>query len=222
MLHLFLISFNSHFILSFPPIMQCCKYPVPPYSKEGARGPTVMTSRRQSHLSAFPFPSFLRLQILLFYIKQVSFPQIRPLHFSISRIISFNIPFSGHREMGARASALPGDPAGSGPLTRPKLEDLPESCIALVLSYLDPPEIAKLARLNRAFLAASSADFIWLPKLPSNYPYILAKLSDQGHGDEGEKDIYARLCRPSPFDGGTKVSSAFLCWRNSFAFFFFL
>ncbi|KAK6142851.1 hypothetical protein DH2020_023199 [Rehmannia glutinosa] len=105
--------------------------------------------------------------------------------------------------MGANASSLPGQPDGPSPSTRPKLEDIPDSCIALVLSYLDPPEIAKLARLKRAFLAASSADFIWVPKLPSTYPYILSK-SDQGAEDKGKMDIYARLCRPNPFDGGTK------------------
>ncbi|KAL3649527.1 hypothetical protein CASFOL_005930 [Castilleja foliolosa] len=93
----------------------------------------------------------------------------------------------------------------TGPNPRPKLEDIPESCIALVLSYLDPLEIAKLARLNRAFRAASSADFIWIPKFPSNYPYILSKLPDQsGLKDKVKKDIYAGLSRPNPFDGGTK------------------
>ncbi|KAL0339392.1 UNVERIFIED_CONTAM: F-box protein PP2-A13 [Sesamum angustifolium] len=103
--------------------------------------------------------------------------------------------------MGANASTLLVE--RNGP--RPKLEDIPESCIALILSYLDPPEIAKLARLSRAFRAASSADFIWVPKLPSTYPYILSKLSDQGGvGDNGKKDVYGRLCRSSPFDGGTK------------------
>ncbi|KAH6789500.1 phloem protein 2-A13 [Perilla frutescens var. frutescens] len=104
--------------------------------------------------------------------------------------------------MGANASSLLGDSEGSGP--RPKLEDIPESCIALVLSYLDPPEIAKMARVNRAFRAASSADFIWNPKLPSNFSYILSKLPDQGLRDKGRTEIYARLCRPNTFDGGTK------------------
>ncbi|KAL0373626.1 UNVERIFIED_CONTAM: F-box protein PP2-A13 [Sesamum radiatum] len=86
--------------------------------------------------------------------------------------------------MGANASILPVEHDGR----RPKLEDIPESCIALVLSYFDPPEIAKLARLSRAFRAASSADFIWVPKLPSTYPYILSKLSDQGGvGDKGQE-----------------------------------
>ncbi|XP_011091685.1 F-box protein PP2-A13 [Sesamum indicum] len=104
--------------------------------------------------------------------------------------------------MGANASSLPGE--ADGPSPRAKLEDIPESCMALVLSYLDPPEIAKLARLNRAFRAASSADFIWVPKLPSNYRYILDKFPDRALGDKGKKDIYAGLCRPNPFDGGTK------------------
>ncbi|KAL8500104.1 hypothetical protein ACS0TY_019920 [Phlomoides rotata] len=104
--------------------------------------------------------------------------------------------------MGATASFLPGEP--NGPSARPRLEDIPESCIALVLSYLDPPEIAKLARVNRAFRAASSADFIWVPKFPSNYQYILSKLPDQGFGDKGNYDIYSGLCRLNPFDSGTK------------------
>lgn len=103
--------------------------------------------------------------------------------------------------MGASASSLAGEHEGP----RPKLEDIPESCIAQVLTYLDPPEIAKMARVNRAFRAASSADFIWVPKLPPDYSYILSKLPDQGLRDEGKKDIYARLCRPTTFDGGTKV-----------------
>ncbi|CAA2983154.1 F-box PP2-A13-like [Olea europaea subsp. europaea] len=103
--------------------------------------------------------------------------------------------------MGANASAMPGEPNG---LMRPKLEDIPESCMALVLSYLDPPEIAKLARINRAFRAAASADFIWVPKFPSNYNFILSKLPDQGLITMDKKDIYARLCRPNSFDGGTK------------------
>ncbi|XP_057780652.1 F-box protein PP2-A13-like [Salvia miltiorrhiza] len=104
--------------------------------------------------------------------------------------------------MGANASSMAGEPAGPRP--RPRLEDIPESCVALALSYLDPPEIAKMARINRAFRAASSADFIWVPKLPSNFEYILSKLPDQALRDKGRMDIYAGLCRPNTFDGGTK------------------
>ncbi|KAK9742906.1 hypothetical protein RND81_03G204600 [Saponaria officinalis] len=62
---------------------------------------------------------------------------------------------------------------------RRKLEDIPESCIALVLGHFDPPEICRLARLNRAFYGASSADFIWESKLPTNYSFIIHKISSK-------------------------------------------
>ncbi|KDP28687.1 hypothetical protein JCGZ_14458 [Jatropha curcas] len=107
--------------------------------------------------------------------------------------------------MGANVSAI-SDPDGEGPSSRPKLGDIPESCVASVLMYLDPIEICKLARLNRAFRGASSADFIWESKLPSNYRFIMEKLLDDENAlaDLGKKDLYARLCRPNPFDSGTK------------------
>ncbi|KAH7863299.1 hypothetical protein Vadar_015902 [Vaccinium darrowii] len=95
------------------------------------------------------------------------------------------------------------DESGS-PSTRPRFEDIPENCIALVLTRLDPTEICKLARLNQAFRGASSADFIWETKLPLNYGYIVDQLGDEKVGDLGKKDLYARLCQPNPFDGGTK------------------
>ncbi|KAJ8441549.1 hypothetical protein Cgig2_026350 [Carnegiea gigantea] len=116
------------------------------------------------------------------------------------------------------------------------LGDMPESCIAAVLGHLDPPEICRLARLNRAFRGASSADFIWESKLPPNYTFLIHKLfnlnhmnhdhhedhdhddHDDGDGKNGEvlppalvgftkKDIFACLSRPNLFDDGTKVHS---------------
>ncbi|KAL4351674.1 hypothetical protein GQ457_06G032340 [Hibiscus cannabinus] len=93
---------------------------------------------------------------------------------------------------------------GGSPL-KPRLDDIPESCAALVLAMLDPPEICKLARVNRSFHAASSADFIWESKLPSNYKFIVEKvLRDATLLSLQKKQLYARLCRPNPFDGGTK------------------
>ncbi|KAH9604083.1 hypothetical protein KSS87_010423 [Heliosperma pusillum] len=113
---------------------------------------------------------------------------------------------------------------------RRKLEDIPENCIALVLGHLDPPQICRLACLNRAFRGASSADFIWDSKLPINYSFIIQKISSQfseeinnnnsnninNEGDQEDnryvdypvyttkKDIFARLSRPNLFDAGTK------------------
>lgn len=108
--------------------------------------------------------------------------------------------------MGANLScATLCDANGEGPSSKPRLGDIPESCLALVLMHLDPPDICKLARLNRAFRGASSADFIWESKLPSNYKFICEKVLDEKTvaGLE-KKDVYARMCRPNPFDGGTK------------------
>ncbi|GMH18267.1 hypothetical protein Nepgr_020108 [Nepenthes gracilis] len=88
---------------------------------------------------------------------------------------------------------------------RPRLGDIPESCIALILAYLDPPEICKLASLNRAFRRASTADFIWDVKSPPNCRFIVEKLFDEKMLlGVCKKDVFARLCRPNSFDGGTK------------------
>ncbi|XP_026380016.1 F-box protein PP2-A13-like [Papaver somniferum] len=84
------------------------------------------------------------------------------------------------------------------------LGDMPESCVASVLIYLDPPEICKLARLNQAFRGASSADFIWESKLPSNYKYLMEKIFGQIPANLSMKEIYAKLCRPNRFGDGTK------------------
>ncbi|XP_004248570.1 F-box protein PP2-A13 [Solanum lycopersicum] len=85
-----------------------------------------------------------------------------------------------------------------------KLEDIPEACVALVLSYLNPSEICMMARINRAFHAASSADFIWESKLPSNYKYILHELLGLSVTGISKKDIFAKLFRSNSFDDGTK------------------
>lgn len=105
--------------------------------------------------------------------------------------------------MGANASSSALEPDGPKPK---KLSDVPESCIASVLSLLDPPEICELASLNQAFRAASSADFIWESKLPSNYLCILKKLfQDQFSTHLTKRDIYALLSKPISFDGIHKV-----------------
>lgn len=110
--------------------------------------------------------------------------------------------------MGANESSISPEP-DVGMLTpslKPKLSDIPESCVASVLSYLDPPEICRLARLNRAFRDASSADFIWESKLPSSYAYILnLLLQDEKFRPLGKRDVYALLSKPNSFDHGTKV-----------------
>lgn len=109
-------------------------------------------------------------------------------------------------------SALGKESSGLSPQTKKKTElgDLPESCVAMVLMNLDPKDICRLAKLNRAFHGASSADFVWESKLPSNYHQILDKISDDDDDDHHvpvnlcKKDIYASLCRFNSIDDGTK------------------
>ncbi|XP_024991360.1 F-box protein PP2-A13-like [Cynara cardunculus var. scolymus] len=86
------------------------------------------------------------------------------------------------------------------------LGDLPENCLAMVLDHFDPPEICKLAHVNRAFYRASCADVLWESKLPENYGVLVKKLLKVYEYDcrLSKKDIYARLCRPVRISSGTK------------------
>ncbi|KAK1409162.1 hypothetical protein QVD17_35687 [Tagetes erecta] len=82
------------------------------------------------------------------------------------------------------------------------LGDIPENCVAMVLAHLDPPDICNLARVSRCFHRASSADFIWEPKLPENYMILAEKLMFYKAGCLSKKDIYAGLCCPVRFSRG--------------------
>ncbi|KAL9246757.1 hypothetical protein vseg_020252 [Gypsophila vaccaria] len=97
------------------------------------------------------------------------------------------------------------------------LGDLPESCVAMILMNLNPQDICKMAKLNRAFHGASSANFVWESKLPSNYHQIVSKIAvnddsyDANYVDDDKfpvflckKDVYARLSGFNALDDGTK------------------
>lgn len=119
--------------------------------------------------------------------------------------------------MGTGFSGLLGGENNNINIGAPGIEDIPESCVALILTYLDTPEICKLACLNRAFYRASSADLVWESKLPENYLILVKKLFNFERTENlVKKDIYAMLCRPNRFDGGTKVFFSIL----SYSFFF--
>lgn len=123
--------------------------------------------------------------------------------------------------MGAGASSVVAPDGYGRGWGQTSLGDMPESCIAAVLLYLGPAEICQVACLNRTFRDAASADCIWAAKLPSNYRYLAALAAaaddDCACDDAAEgsgrccssaaikKEVYARLCRPTRFDGGTKV-----------------
>ncbi|CAI0408159.1 unnamed protein product [Linum tenue] len=105
--------------------------------------------------------------------------------------------------MGASLSNL--TEGANGAAIGPGLGDIPESCVACVFTYLTPPEICNLARLNHAFRGAASSDSVWEKKLPRNYLDLLDLLPPDRHRDlSKKKDIYALLSRPVPFDDGNK------------------
>ncbi|CAN1860364.1 F-box protein PP2-A15 [Linum perenne] len=106
--------------------------------------------------------------------------------------------------MGASLSNLT-EGANGGGFRGPGLGDIPENCVACVFTYLTPPEICNLARLNRAFRGAASSDSVWEMKLPRNYRDLLDLLPPDRHRElSKKKDIYALLSRPVPFDDGNK------------------
>ncbi|KAF7810199.1 F-box protein PP2-A12-like [Senna tora] len=108
--------------------------------------------------------------------------------------------------MGIGFSSFDADRNGSQMIvpSKPALGDLPESCVALILEYMDPPQICKLSKLNRTFRSASWADFVWESKLPPNYDALVRRIFEGFPGNLGKRGIYARLCRPNTFDEGNK------------------
>jgi len=103
--------------------------------------------------------------------------------------------------MGASLSNL----GTTGSAAAPGLGDIPESCVARVFLHLTPPEICNLARLNRSFRGAASADSVWRTKLPRNYQDLLDLMPPERYRNLSKKDIFALLSRPVPFDDGNKV-----------------
>ncbi|KAJ8899627.1 hypothetical protein K2173_018601 [Erythroxylum novogranatense] len=86
----------------------------------------------------------------------------------------------------------------------PGLGDIPENCVACVFTYLTPPEICNLARLNRAFRGAASSDAVWEMKLPPNYQDLLDLIPRERHHHLSKKDIFILLSRPVAFDDDNK------------------
>ncbi|KAG8381367.1 hypothetical protein BUALT_Bualt06G0114900 [Buddleja alternifolia] len=95
------------------------------------------------------------------------------------------------------------------PNSKPDLGELPESCIALILSHLDPSQICKIAAVNKTFFRASLCDFVWESKLPENHQILVKRLfiSDECEKCKlSKKQIYARFSHPIRFAGDhTKV-----------------
>ncbi|XP_010494518.1 PREDICTED: F-box protein PP2-A12-like isoform X2 [Camelina sativa] len=94
---------------------------------------------------------------------------------------------------------------GDGNLLKLGLGDLPEACVAMIVANLDPVEICRFSKLNRAFRGASWADCVWESKLPPNYRALLEKILGGFPENLQKRHLYTCLSRINSFDDGTKV-----------------
>lgn len=84
------------------------------------------------------------------------------------------------------------------------LADLPENCIALVLSRVEQAgQICRLARVNATFRRAAESDTVWELRLPENHRALLRNLLMFDDTHPNLKLIYSKLCHPTRFQGDT-------------------
>nr|GMC61961.1 F-box protein PP2-A13-like [Ipomoea batatas] len=107
--------------------------------------------------------------------------------------------------MGAGISGMMGD--GCSRSSETSIGELPENCVALILSRLEATQICGLAAVNPTFRRASSSDAVWDSKLPHNYHFLLNNLfahNTISPNFNSKKQIFATLSRPTRFGGGYK------------------
>ena len=86
------------------------------------------------------------------------------------------------------------------------LGDLPEVCIAVILSCLSPREVVRLACVCRSFRAASNFDSVWENILPPKYEDFLALDPDVVPSQiSSKREIFDHLCNLVVFANNTQV-----------------
>lgn len=119
-------------------------------------------------------------------------------------------------DAGGRQSALEGGcvPEGNSCLG---LWDLPESCIAAILSLTTPKDLARMACVSRVFREAVYSDVVWEAMLPRSYRDILAKATVPPPPSRiySKKAIYDYLCSGVLLEDGTQV---WPCYRLNMYF----
>ncbi|CAI0545480.1 unnamed protein product [Linum tenue] len=87
------------------------------------------------------------------------------------------------------------------------MNELPEECIAKVMSYLGPQQACRLASVSRTFSSASQSDVLWESFLPSDYRSIISQSSDPSllSTSASKQHLFRRLCQqPVLLDQGKK------------------
>jgi hypothetical protein len=100
------------------------------------------------------------------------------------------------------------------------LGDLPEVCIAVILSCLSPREVARLACVCRSFRAASTFDSVWENILPSKYKDLLALDPNVVPTQfTSKREVFDHLCNLVFFANNTQVCHSCVCSSTNHFFF---
>ncbi|CAL1415048.1 unnamed protein product [Linum trigynum] len=94
----------------------------------------------------------------------------------------------------------------------PNINNLPEDCLAEVLSHTGPVESCRLATVSPAFNSASQSSAVWNKFLPPDYRHILTRSSSDaaggGRDSLSKKQLFFALCQhPVLIDNGSKSFS---------------
>ncbi|EEF50055.1 F-box protein At2g02240 [Ricinus communis] len=90
------------------------------------------------------------------------------------------------------------------------LYELPEGCVANVLSFTGPADVGRLSMVSFTFKSASESDAVWESFLPNDYHSIISSSSSSFllSSSSSKKDLYLRLCdSPILIDDGKKSFS---------------
>jgi hypothetical protein len=87
------------------------------------------------------------------------------------------------------------------------LGNLPAGCIALILAYTSPWDVARLALVNRTFGEASGCDLVWENMLPFNYSEVVSLAMNYRPlaPYNSKRDLYHLLCKQIFLQDGTEV-----------------
>eukprot|EP00897_Mesotaenium_endlicherianum_P005317 jgi/Mesen1/4813/ME000243S03988 len=80
---------------------------------------------------------------------------------------------------------------------RASLADVPEACVAAVLSFMTPRDVGRLTCVNRTWAAAAASSLVWEGKLPESYRR-LCQLSHPGRACQARRCV-ERLCKKGVF-----------------------
>lgn len=84
-------------------------------------------------------------------------------------------------------------------------EELPEGCIAAILSSTTPLDAGRLSLVSKNFLSAADSDAVWNRFLPSDISSIISHFPSLAN-IPAKKDLYLALSdRPIIIDNGKKV-----------------